>query len=476
MLNFLMAATSRNSNESMMHLTSTREILESVIDQIEDGIILAQPDGKVTYHNIRAKELFGLANDFPLKNLNELSHINWKKRMARAALDSGDQYGTVIASDRLIHFEEKVHVGETARFLEFTVRRLFSKNVQHEIRVIVVRDISVRRRLEATLQTGGTCGLITSSPEMLKLLERARQIAASDASVLLQGESGTGKSCFARMIHDHSKRSRHPLVEVNCAAIPETLMESEFFGHTKGAFTGAIEQRNGKFSAANHGTLFLDEIGEIPLHLQAKLLQAIEDGRFQKIGSNETTSVSTRLICASNVNLRDAVDKGGFRADLYYRISVIPLTIPPLRDRLGDVPVLVKHFVDDLVARGHADNITITRSAWQALLNYPWPGNIRELSNAVEHGVICAETGTVDIDSLPLDIRLYSQEMPIQGFAEPQAPAEGEAGKECSNGGRDELLAALKKAHGSKAVAAQILGIDRTTLWRRMQKQGIASM
>ena len=470
-----MNATLRNTNESVFHLSATREILESVIDQIEDGIIIALPDGKITYHNYMVKELFGLPEETAPKTLNDLGKINWSRRMTRAALDSGEQYGIAKSSDRQIRFEDKVHVGDTVRFLELTVRRLFSSRRQDEVRVIIVRDISARRRLEATLQTGGACGLISSNPQVLKLLERARQIAASDASVLLQGESGTGKSCFARLIHEYSQRSRQPLIEVNCAAIPEMLMESEFFGHVKGAFTGAIDQRQGKFSAANNGTLFLDEIGEIPLHLQAKLLHAIEERRFQMVGSNETISVNTRMISASNVNLRSAVDKGFFRADLYYRISVIPLAIPPLRDRVGDVPILVKHFLDDLVARGYTDDIKFSKGAWHALMNYPWPGNIRELSNAVEHGVICADSGVVEIDSLPQDIRLYSQETLAQSSLEPLGFDAIDSGVGDSSGQREDLLSALKKAHGSKAIAAQILGIDRTTLWRRMQKLGGAA-
>ncbi len=468
-----MSATSSNVGESAFHLSATREILASVIDQIEDGIVIALPDGKITYYNSIVKELFGLGDGFTPRTLNDLGKLNWSKRMTRAALDSGEQYGIVKSSDRQLRFEEKVHAGEVVRFLEFTVRRLFSSRRQDEVRVIIVRDVSARRRLEATLQTGGACGLISSNPEVLKLLERARQIAATDASVLLQGESGTGKSCFARLIHEYSQRSRQPLIEVNCAAIPEMLMESEFFGHVKGAFTGAIDQRQGKFSAANNGTLFLDEIGEIPLHLQAKLLHAIEERRFQMVGSNETISVNTRMVSASNVNLRSAVGKGEFRADLYYRISVIPLSIPPLRERVGDVPILVKHFLDDLVARGYPDNIKFSKSAWHALMNYPWPGNIRELSNAVEHGVICADCGVVDVESLPQDIRLYSQESPAQAYLEPKISEVMDS--DDSGGQREELAIALKRAHGSKAIAAQILGIDRTTLWRRMQKLGVAA-
>ena len=461
-------------DDSVTHLTESREVLESLIDQIEDGIVLALPDGKITYYNRMVKTLFGLAVDFAPLTLADLGKIKWNKRIVRAAIDAGADYGVAQASGREMRFEEKVHAGDTVRFLEFTVRRLFSQTRQNEVRVIVIRDVSARRRLEATLQSGGACGLLSTNPDMLRLLERARLIAATEASVLLQGESGTGKSCFARLIHEHSTRARHDMIEVNCAAIPESLLETEFFGHVKGAFTGAFEQHKGKFHAADRSTLFLDEIGEIPIHLQAKLLHAIEERRFQMVGSSETVSVNTRMVCASNVNLRNAVDKGLFRADLYYRIAVIPLHIPPLRERVGDIPVLVKHFVDDLVARGHADNIKFSKSAWQALLNYPWPGNIRELANAVEHGVICSDAGNVDIDSLPQDIRRYSQDAAPPAFEQQTALADTEPRGEDTEDARNELVAALNKSHGSKAVAAQILGIDRTTLWRRMQKFEIA--
>ncbi len=457
----------------MRHSVSM-ELVESVLEQIEDGVVIALPDGRITYHNRMILDMFGLPKDRVPTALSELGEINWNKRIIRAALDAGNQYGMATSSDRPMRFEEKVTAGSTVRFLEFTIRRLFSGTRKNEMRVIVARDISPRRCLEATLQTPGICGLKTTSPEMLRLLERARQIAASDASVLLQGESGTGKSCVARLIHQQSRRSGHPLVEINCAAIPEMLMESEFFGHAKGAFTGATDRRHGKFFAANDGTLFLDEIGEIPIHTQAKLLHAIEERRFHMVGSNETVTVNTRFISASNINLRDAVDHGTFRGDLYYRIAVIPLLIPPLRDRVGDIPVLIQHFLDDLLARGQNASVKFDKSAWQALLNYPWPGNIRELSNAVEHCVICADQGKVALDSLPRDIRLYSQdvnELPAIRKAVPaiESTTEGE-----SNALRDELMAALNKARGSKAIAAQLLGVDRTTLWRRMQKAGIA--
>jgi transcriptional regulator with PAS, ATPase and Fis domain len=451
------------------------ELLESVVDLMEDGVVISLPDGSVVYHNPVILDMFGLSKDSSPRMLSDIGEVNWNRRMNRAAFDAGSQYGIAAASDRTMRFEEKVTAGSTVRFLEITVRRMFPGSRKSELRVIVVRDVSPRRRLEATLQTPGICGLKTSSPEMMRLFERARQIAASDASVLLQGESGTGKSCIARLIHQESWRSGHPFVEVNCAAIPESLMESEFFGHAKGAFTGAVDRNRGKFLAANHGTLFLDEIGEIPVHLQAKLLHAIEERRFHMVGSSETIAVDTRFVSASNINLRDAVDRGSFRGDLYYRIAVIPLLIPPLRDRVGDIPVLIQHFIEDLVARGQKADVKFSKGAWQALMNYPWPGNIRELSNAVEHSVICADKGVVEVDSLPQDILRYSQDVPdqpvLRQFAADEDERAGEGG--ASDVMRAELLGALRKARGSKAVAAQLLGIDRTTLWRRMQRAGI---
>ena len=451
------------------------ELLESVVDLMEDGVVISLPDGSVVYHNPVILDMFGLSKDSSPRMLSDIGEVNWNRRMNRAAFDAGSQYGIAAASDRTMRFEEKVTAGSTVRFLEITVRRMFPGSRKSELRVIVVRDVSPRRRLEATLQTPGICGLKTSSPEMMRLFERARQIAASDASVLLQGESGTGKSCIARLIHQESWRSGHPFVEVNCAAIPESLMESEFFGHAKGAFTGAVDRNRGKFLAANHGTLFLDEIGEIPVHLQAKLLHAIEERRFHMVGSSETIAVDTRFVSASNINLRDAVDRGSFRGDLYYRIAVIPLLIPPLRDRVGDIPVLIQHFIEDLVARGQKADVKFSKGAWQALMNYPWPGNIRELSNAVEHSVICADKGVVEVDSLPQDILRYSQDVPdqpvLRQFAADEDEKAGDGG--ASDVMRAELLGALRKARGSKAVAAQLLGIDRTTLWRRMQRAGV---
>lgn len=447
-----------------------RQVIETVIDQIDDGVLVADGSGRILYHNAAVRDLFGLSREFALQDLRQLGRFSWNRRAVRNSADAGEPVAAGRTADRTQRFEERVGVGAGVRFLAFTVRRMGLPAAGGEIRVVVVRDVTLRRQIEATLEESKACGLITANAEMLNLIERAKQVARSDAAVLLQGESGVGKNCFARLIHEHSSRARFPLVEVNCAAVPEALLESEFFGHVRGAFAGAIESRDGKFVAAHRGTLFLDEIGEIPVHLQAKLLTALEEQRFHRLGSNETTRVDVRFISASNIDLRRAVDTGRFRPELYYRIAVIPLRIPPLRERIGDIPVLVKHFCDNLLAKGRVDDVRIGKDAWQALLNYPWPGNIRELANAVEHGFICAEHGEMSLDSLPQDLRLYSQDFPraMEGAVAPAAPAV--ALEEGAAMDQDELLAALRKAHGSKAVAAKLLGIDRTTLWRRMQR------
>jgi transcriptional regulator with GAF, ATPase, and Fis domain len=265
------------------------------------------------------------------------------------------------------------------------------------------------------------------------------------------------------MIHTQSSRANQAFVEVNCAAIPETLIESELFGHVKGAFTGASSDRLGRFQSANMGTLFLDEVGEIPLHLQAKLLKAIQDQEFEMVGSDKPVKVNVRIIAASNKNLRLMVDKGKFRADLFYRLAVIPITIPSLRERPGDISLLSKYFCNRLVARGYPDNVTCSNEATRVMMDYPWPGNVRELENAVEHGLICAIDGEVRSESLPQDIREYSRNLSKQH----------NLSEEDEKRHAGEIASVLKMVAGNKAEAARILGVNRTTLWRWIQKYDI---
>ena len=437
-------------------------VIESVVTHIDEGVLFADNNGKVIYHNPAALRLLSLQSVKQLQDIKKLGSINLQKSLLKAAIDAGEVDAAGRPSGNFVRFEKELVYGEHTRFLEFNSGMVEVPDADNRLRLIVIRDLTEQRRLEAVLTGGGD--LITNDPQLLAILSRIRQVAPTNAFVLLQGESGTGKTQIARLIHKMSKRSSQPFIEVNCAAIPESLIESELFGHIKGAFTGAVQDRPGRFQAAHKGTLFLDEISELPLNLQAKLLKVLQDQRFEMVGSDKSIEVDVRIISASNTNLRDAVDHNRFRPDLYYRLAVIPVMVPPLRDRPGDIPILIKHFCEKLSARGYPKDIQCNHAAMRIMMDYPWPGNVRELANAVEHGIVCAENKVVTPESLPQDIRSYSQH---------NHPGPGTTLSEDDTIQRQAILEALEQAKGSRAIAATLLGIDRTTLWRRMQKLGI---
>ena len=241
----------------------------------------------------------------------------------------------------------------------------------------------------------GFGGLLGQSPALKTILSQIELVAPTEASVLILGESGTGKELIARALHDRSNRAHRALVKVNCASIPRELFESEFFGHAKGSFTGALRDRVGRFQLADGGTLFLDEVAEIPLELQSKLLRVLQEGQFERVGEDRTRQVSVRVIAATNRNLEQEAQAGRFRRDLFFRLSVFPLKVPPLRDRLDDIPVLASSFLEQAARRMHSAIPTLTREHVQELTNYSWPGNVRELQNVIERAVILARGGTL---------------------------------------------------------------------------------
>jgi len=311
--------------------------------------------------------------------------------------------------------------------------------------------------------------LIGNHPAIAKLRVLIERVAATDTTVLITGESGSGKEIVAREIHTLSRRSMRNFVPVNCAAIPNELMESEMFGHQRGAFTGAVLPRHGLFSLADHGTIFLDEISEMALQLQAKLLRVLEDGFVRAVGSDRGARVDARVIAATNSDLMTAVKKGKFREDLFYRLQVVPMMVPPLRERRSDIPLLVDFFLERNRERFGGDS-TITREAMVHLWSYDWPGNVRELENLVERLVILSDGPVIDVTALPENVRNGRC-----ALAEPHMPAEiGERGVDLNAIVRElegrMINEALKLAGGNKQAAARLLGLKRTTFSAKLRR------
>jgi two-component system response regulator HydG len=305
--------------------------------------------------------------------------------------------------------------------------------------------------------------MIGRSQQMRRLMDMIAMIAPSDATVLICGESGTGKELIARSVHANSSRRDQPMVIVNCAALSESLLESELFGHEKGAFTGADKRREGRFMEADQGTLFLDEIGEISLLMQAKLLRAIQEREIQRVGSNQTLTVDVRLIAATNRDLLADVESGKFRQDLYYRLNVMTIDTPTLRERSEDIPPLVMHFLEKYATRNRKAVKGFTPQAMSLLLKYNWPGNVRELENAVERAVILLTGDFISEKELPLCINQFAQDNPHGNPADHAIQPLEQVEKQA-------ILTALEKTGGNKTEAAKQLGITRKTLLAKLQK------
>jgi len=310
--------------------------------------------------------------------------------------------------------------------------------------------------------------LVGHSPEMRRLIQRVETVAHSDASVVIAGETGTGKELVAHALHDLGGRKTKRFVAVNCAAFPDTLIEAELFGHERGAFTDATSRRDGRFVAANGGTLFLDEVAELSSAAQAKLLRVLQEGTVEPLGSNQAVQVDVRIISATHRDLRQRIAEGLFRADLYYRINTIDLAIPPLRERTGDLAILVKAFMQQF-SNPDAGAPGITFRAWEALAAYPFPGNVRELMHTVQHALILASGAKIDLEHLPSIIR-GGRSADVVKVASQMAPLR-HAAQEFE---RSYLLRVLAEAGGRRMKAAETLGISRKNLWEKLRAHGIA--
>jgi DNA-binding NtrC family response regulator len=351
--------------------------------------------------------------------------------------------------------------------------------------LMVERAIAQRRMLteyillkEEMAERRGAPRIVGEDPKLRHVLQQLHRAAATDATVLLEGESGTGKELFARALHALSPRAEAPFVAINCAAIPDTLLETELFGHEKGAFTGAAVRKPGRFEMAHRGTLFLDEIGDLPLALQAKILRALEEKRFERVGGTQSLHVDVRVVAATNRNLKQRVAERQFREDLYFRLSVFPIQIPPLRERTHDVVILARHFVERFCRDLNKKTLLLSPAALDELHAYQWPGNVRELQNCIERAVILCEGDTIQPRHLNLSFR-----QPVAAGAAPSSPWEEidltgtlmEALRRVTGEvERRKIEQALKDAAGNKQRAAEALQISYKTMLQKLKEYGIA--
>ncbi|MEJ2366904.1 MAG: sigma 54-interacting transcriptional regulator [Acidobacteriota bacterium] len=324
------------------------------------------------------------------------------------------------------------------------------------------RIIPVEGSIEERFSFGGIIG---RNPAMQEVFDLIRMVADTDSMVLITGESGTGKELVANAIHYNSFRRNKPFVKVNCAALNEGVLESELFGHVKGAFTGAISDKIGRFEMATGGTLFLDEIGEIPMTTQVKLLRVLQEGELERVGSSRTIRVDVRVIAATNKNLEDAISKGEFRQDLYYRLNVFHIPLPPLRERREDIPLLVDHFIKKVATKMPFKEVEgIEAEALSRLMNYDFPGNIRELENLIEHAAIRCQNGVIRAHDLPLPTRAFANDSQVT-LHQIRTPLE--------NLERDLIVKTLESCGWRINKTAQRLGVSRVTLWRKMKEYAV---
>ena len=328
------------------------------------------------------------------------------------------------------------------------------------------RNAELHRRLDEKF---GFEGVVGNSPSMHTVIDKLKSVASTNSTVLIEGESGTGQELVARAIHQNSERKSKPFVPLNISALPDSILESELFGHEPGAFTGAIGKRIGKFEHANGGTLFLDEVGEMPMQTQIKLLRVLEDRKIARLGTNEEISLNVRLVAATNADLLEMVKKGSFRQDLYYRLSVVKIELPPLRERRGDIPLLTDHFLKELSSQYGKKFEGVSRAARRALMAYDWPGNIRQLRNAAERMLVLDTDGSLDLDDLPEEI------MPLGGsegdgsYSSDRSGADFLIGRPFSEVERYYIERALDLADGKREEAAKMLGIGERTLYRKLK-------
>jgi PAS domain S-box-containing protein len=430
-------------------------VLEAVFDQLSDALLLYDPDFRVTGVNRSAEKLFGMTSEEMLgKHCQEIFRCSSCEPGCGVLVGLNQAPASPNCTVRL-------NTGNgLERLVVMRTNQMFDEEGLLSGVVATIKDITEEAAPDRR-------EVIGESPAMREVMNFVRRVASSEATtILLEGENGTGKDLIAKTLHYHSVRQAEPFIAINCAAIPETLLESELFGYEKGAFTDARAQKRGIFELADRGTLFLDEIGEIPLMLQAKLLRVLEDQTFRRLGGLKDIKLDLRVIAATNKNLREAVKEGAFRQDLYFRLNVIQISIPPLRERTDDIVPLTKFFIDHYNRKFKRNIEGVTEGAAKLLLSHDWPGNVRELRNAIERAMILEESSLIAPQSLPIAIA-----RPDTGVMSVAAPAEIPTdGLSLEDNERHLLARALEKTNGNQTQAARLLRITRDTLRYKMKK------
>lgn len=455
------------------------EHLRAILDEVSDGVFVVDRDMRIVEFNRAAERLTGFRRSEALgMTCTDVLNNRSCGRLCQITQTENCAIRRTIASGRQVRREEtEVHTRDGRhRVFRITTSPMLSKEHQPEGVAVVFNDVTELRHLREELRGRYALeNLIGKSPAMQEVFRLVELAADSDASVLLEGETGTGKDHVARTIHHLSHRSAKPFVQVNCSALPETLLESELFGHVRGAFTGAVSDKVGRFQLAHGGTVVLDEISEVSPLIQLKLLRFTEERIFERVGESTPIRVDVRIITTTNRDLRQLVAEGRFREDLYYRLRVLPIYLAPLRERKGDLPLLIQHFVQHYQAVTGKAIEGPDDAALAAMLEYPWPGNVRELQHAIEHAFVRCRMERFTLDDLPVEIR--HPHLAIEHLAQrragaarrppmPRAPDDPERE-------RATIRQVLQSVGGNRERAADLLGIGRTTLWRRMKKYGL---
>jgi two-component system, NtrC family, response regulator HydG len=441
---------------------------KTIVDTLQDGLIVVDPRGKMVAANPAAERLTGYTADELIGKSCRILNCTGCKIIGKGA---GTQWcglfsrGSMMAKKCLITNKDRrsVHIIKSASVLK-------DENGQIIGAVETLTDITEKIRQQQEITSlrrtfhldEGYHGILGKSQVMLDLFEMIENVAQSDTPVMIQGESGSGKELVARAIHRASGRCDKPYIKVNCAALNENLLESELFGHVKGAYTGADRMRVGRFEAAHEGTLFLDEIGDIPPAIQIKLLRVLEDRKIERVGDNRPIPVDVRVITATHKKLETLIRQGIFREDLYFRINVFPLFCPPLSHRREDIPLIAQSFIRRHGVNSGKKILGLTPEALEVLTDYAWPGNVRELRNAIEYAFVLCQSGGIGVQHLPHKI--------VNESIEPQAACNLDPA--CTQD-RAQLIDVLEQAGGNQSKAARMLGVSRVTVWKRMKKWGI---